>query len=211
MGDGRSACDRNARRDLGFVVESLDGAEAREHIEMIERILAESSQRLRSGADYFIVWGLYSAVVTASWQLIRNGTLPLAAAWGQAALLLVAIAYSVARARSKETCEGRRSLVQREFLNMLYLTLGLAFIMNVGAYRLLPGWSSSVIWSFAEAVVLLFVGLHGNRRALVGGIVVVVSVVVANFTPPSQAGFALAAGMLLGYGGFGVADLLARE
>ena len=178
---------------------------------MVDRILAESSQRLRFGADYFIVWGVYSAVVTLSWQLINNGTLPIAAAWGQAALLLAAIIFSVIRGRSKQACEGRRSLAQREFLNMLYLTLGLAFIVNVGAFRLLQGWSAAVVWSFAETVVLLFIGLHGNRRALIGGIVVIVSVVAANFMPAPSIGFVLAAGMLLGYAGFGVTELFARD
>lgn len=192
-------------------MDPLGGTEAREHIEMIDRILAESTQRLRFGADYFIVWGIYSAVVTTSWQLINNGTLPIATAWGQAVLLLAAIVYSIVRGRSKAACEGRRSLAQREFLNMLYLTLGLAFVLNVGAFRLLEGWSSAVIWSFAESVVLLFIGLHGNRRALVGGVVVIVSVVIANFMPAPVMGFVLAAGMLLGYAGFGVAESFARD
>jgi hypothetical protein len=192
-------------------VDSLDGTQAREHIEMVERILAESSQRLRFGAEYFIVWGVYSAVVTLSWQLINDGILPLAAAWGQAALLVAALVYSVVRGRSKEACEGRRSLVQREFFNVLWITLGLAFVVSVAAFHLLPGWSSAVIWSFAEAIVLFFIGLHGNRRALIGGIAVVVSVVAANFIPGSVAGYVLAAGMLVGYSGFGVAELFARE
>jgi hypothetical protein len=40
---------------------------------------------------------------------------------------------------------------------------------------------------------------------------VVVSLVAANFAPPSMAAYVLAAGMLAGYGGFGLSELLARD
>jgi MFS family permease len=192
-------------------VESLDSAQAREQIEMIERILSESSQRLCYGAEYFIVWGLYSGAVTLGWQLIDDGLLPLWSAWAMPVLLVAAIAFSIVRGRMKQNVEQRRSLVQREFFNVLWLTLGMAFIVNVGAYRLMHGWASAVIWSFAEAIVLLFIGMHGNRRALIGGVLVVVSVVIANFIPPTVAGYVLAAGMVAGYAGFGVAELFAGD
>ncbi|MBV8722108.1 MAG: hypothetical protein JO277_08170, partial [Candidatus Eremiobacteraeota bacterium] len=49
------------------------------------------------------------------------------------------------------------------------------------------------------------------RRAQVCGITVVVSMVVANFTRGDVTAYALAAGMIAGYGGFGVAELLTPE
>jgi hypothetical protein len=192
-------------------VDSLESKQAREHIEMVERILAESSQRLCYGTEYFIVWGLYSAAVTVSWQLIHNGVLPLTAVWGQATLLVAAIVFTIVRSRMKETREVRRSIAQREFFNMLWLTMSLAFVVNVGVFNLFSGWAQAAIWGFAEAIVLLFIGLHGNRRAQISGVLVVVSMVVANFTAPTAIGYVLAAGMLLGYCGFGIAEMLARD
>jgi hypothetical protein len=192
-------------------VDSIDGRQARDHIEMVERILVESSQRLCYGAEYFIVWGVYSAAITVSWGLIRTGALPLAAIWGQAALLVAAIVFTIVRSRMKRGEEPRRSLVQREFFNMLWLTLSVAFIVNLGAFNIFSGWAFAAIWSFAEAIVLLFIGLHGNRRAQICGVLVVVSIVIANFTGPQLTGFVLAAGMLAGYAGFGIAELLAGE
>jgi hypothetical protein len=53
--------------------------------------------------------------------------------------------------------------------------------------------------------------MHGNRRAQVAGILVVVSLIAANFAPPAIAGYILAAGMLGGYAGFGVSELLAHD
>ena len=192
-------------------MDSLDSREAREQLEMVQRILAESSQRLYHGAEYFIVWGFYGAAATVSWQLIHNGVLPLTAAWGQAVLLLAAIVFSIVRGRTKRVEERRRSVVQREFFNMLWLTMSLAFVVNVGAYNLFSGWASGAIWAFAEAIVLLFIGLHGNRRAQVCGVLVVVSIVIANFTPPTAIGYVLGAGMLAGYAGFGFSELFAGD
>jgi hypothetical protein len=192
-------------------VESLDGRQAREHIEMVERILIESSQRICHGAEYFIVWGIYSTVVTVSWQLVRNGTLPGAIVWGQAALLVAAIAFTIVRSRAVTSGVQRRSLVQREFFNMLWLTMSLAFIVNLGAFNIFSGWASAAIWSFAEAIVLLFIGLHGNRRAQICGVLVVVSIVIANFTAPASIGYVLGAGMFAGYTGFGISELVARD
>ncbi len=94
---------------------------------------------------------------------------------------------------------------------MLWLTMSLAFIVNLAAFNIFSGWASAAIWSFAEAIVLLFIGLHGNRRAQICGVLVVVSIVIANFIAPQFTGFVLAAGMLAGYSGFGIAELLAGE
>jgi hypothetical protein len=88
-------------------VDDLDSTQAREHIEMVERILTESSQRLCYGAEYFIVWGLYSGAITVWWQLIANGTWPVSWAWWQAVLLAAAIVFSIVRGRIKT--EGRES------------------------------------------------------------------------------------------------------
>ena len=192
-------------------MDSLESGQARDHIEMVERILAESSQRLCYGTEYFIVWGIYSAAVTVTFQLMHNGVLPLAAIWGQAALLVAAIAFTIVRSRTKDRTQVRLSIVQREFFNVLWLTMSLAFVVNVGAFNLFSGWASAGIWGFAEAIVLLFIGLHGNRRAQVCGVLVVVSIVVANFSAPTSIGYVLAAGMFVGYCGFGIAEMLARD
>ena len=192
-------------------MDSLESGQAREHIAMVDRILAESSQRLCYGAEYFIVWGVYGAAATVTWQLVHNGALPVAAVWAQAPLLLAAIVFTIVRSRTKESGVLRRSIVQREFFNMLWLTMSLAFVANVALFNIFSGWASAAIWGFAEAIVLLFIGLHGNRRAQICGVLVVVSMVVANFTAPAAIGYVLAAGMLAGYCGFGLSELFARD
>lgn len=192
-------------------MERLDASQARDHLELVERILAESQQRLCSGGEFFVVWGIFSAAVTIVLHLVGAGTLPEPVVWTLPALLAACVVFSVVRGRQLRRALGRQSIVQREFFNVLWLTLGLAFVANVGIYRIFSGMASAAIWSFAEAIVLLYIGMHGNRRAQVAGVLVVVSMIVANFTSPPNVAYVLAAGMVVGYAGFGLAELLARD
>ncbi len=192
-------------------VERLNASDARDHIEMVNRILAQSQQRLCAGGEYFVVWGLGSAYVTTLFQLVNNGLAPDKAVWSVPVVLALCALFSIYRSRTNRTALARSSLVQREFFNVLWLTIGLAFVSNIAAYKIFSGIASAAIWNLAEAIVLLYIGMHGNRRAQIAGVLVVVSLIAANFAAPSFAGYVLAAGMLVGYTGFGVSELLTRE
>jgi hypothetical protein len=191
-------------------VEPIDTTQARDHVEMVDRILARSQDRLCAGGEFFVVWGLFSGFVTAVWQLIDNGLLPHGALWFSAAALAAAIIFSIARGRYYSQRRERRTFLESEFFNILWLAVGLAFLANWTAFNLFTGWGQAAIWTFAESIVLLYVGLHGNRRALIAGIVTVASMVAANYVGPGIAGYVLAAGMVAGYAGFGMAEILTR-
>lgn len=190
-------------------MDRLDAASARDHIEMVDRILAESQPRLCAGGDFFVVWGVAGAFITVLFRLVDIGTFDPRVLWSVPIVLAASVVYSVLRARSLRQTIARTSLVQREFFNVLWLTLGLAFIANVAAFRIFHGIANAAIWSIAEAIVLLYIGMHGNRRAQIAGLLVVVSLVAANFIAPDRAAYVLAAGMLVGYAGFGLSELLA--
>lgn len=199
-------------------MEPIDAGQARDHIEMVDRILAESQQRLCSGGEHFVVWGIASAFVTVVAQLAHIGSLPKAAYWSVPLVLGLAALFSFVRGRQTRLALARSSLVQREFFNVLWLTLGLAVIVDVAVSDIFSGLASAAIWNVAEAIVLLFIGLHGNRRAKIAGALVVASLIVANAVEanfsaydPNVAAYVLAAGMLLGYTGFGASELLARD
>jgi hypothetical protein len=193
------------------MMDRFDAAQAREHIEMVDRILAEAHPRLCAGGEYFVIWGIASAYITIAVHLVDSGSLPAAALWSLPVVLAACAIFSVLRGRATQRVLARTSLVQREFFNVLWLTLGLAFVVDVAAFRLFPGIAGAAIWSVAEAIVLLYIGLHGNRRAQIAGVLLVVSLVVANFTAPGLTAYVLAGGMLVGYAGFGVAELLSRS
>ena len=192
-------------------MERIDAAGARDHIEMVERILAEAQPRLCSGGEYFIVWGIASAYVTLCVHLVSIGRVAGVAIWSTPVVLGAAVLFSILRSRALGRTFVRTSLLQREFFNVLWLTLGLAFVANVAINRIFSGMASAAIWSVAQAIVLLYIGMHGNRRAQIAGILVVVSMIAANYAQPGLTAYVLAAGMLAGYAGFGVAELLARD
>ena len=195
-------------------MERIDAAQARDHIEMVDRILAESQpaalRRRRVFRRLGHRLGLHHRALCSS---SINGRLPVRGALVGAVRAIVAAPFSAIfrSATDAPQCSQRSSLVQREFFNVLWLTIGLAFVVDVAVYRIFTGMASAAIWSVAEAIVLLYIGMHGNRRAQVAGVLVVVSLVAANFAAPALAGYVLAAGMLVGYAGFGASELLARE
>jgi MFS family permease len=191
-------------------MQQIDASQARDHLEMIDRILAESHQRLCAGGEYFVVWGAISAYVTILTNVVGHGRLPPAAMWTAPVVLLAGAVFSIVRGRLTRRVLKRSSLLQREFFNVLWLTLGMAFVADAAAFNIFTGLASAAIWSVAEAIVLLYIGMHGNRRAQIAGVLVIVSLIVANFASTSAA-YVLAAGMLAGYTGFGASELFARD
>lgn len=191
-------------------MDEVGSAQAREHIELVERILAQSSRRLRVGGEYFVVWGLYSAGAILVMQLVADRLVPSIAFWALLPLMLAAVVFSALRGRAIARCKGRLTAVEREFFTVLWLAIGLAFLANVAGFRIFPEWGIAGLWTVATAIVLFFIGSHGNRRATLGGIIQVISLALANLDI-AQAGYILAAGMLVGYAGFGLVELLAGE
>lgn len=96
-------------------VEPLDAAAAQDHLEMVNRILAESHQRLCNGGEYFVVWGVGSAYITVLAQLVHGGLLPYAATWSLPIVIAACAAFSIVRGRQTRVVLQRSSLLQREF------------------------------------------------------------------------------------------------
>lgn len=188
----------------------MDASEAREHIAMVERIIAASSRKLETGGEFFVVWGIAGALMDVVVTRVLAGLLPVAAMWINALLIVAAIVFTVMRSRYYKRCGVTMSLLQREYLNVLWLAMSLAFLSNVIGFNMFGPMAQIAMWNIVEAFVLLYIGMHGNRRAQIGAIVLIVSIALANFMTP-YSGYILAAGVLFGYGGFGLADMLARE
>ncbi len=188
----------------------MDASEAREHLEMVERIVAATSRRLEGGGEFFVVWGVVSAYACFTFQMIIQGTWPWQMLWLAGAADVCAIVFSIVRGRYYRRNVARMSFIQREFYNVLWLSFGMAFVVDVLGFNIFPAWAQSAIWSVAETFVLLYIGVHGNARAIVGALAIVVSIAVANFAP-HYVGYWLAGGMLVGYAGFGLLELLAHS
>ena len=187
----------------------IDGPEASEHLAMVDRIVERSSTRLNVGAEYFVVWGLASATMSLMYQLIGTHLAPANAIWIAWGAALAAVAFSIWRAKSARL--PRLSFLEREFLTVLKVAMMVTFfvfIIEIFGANLFGGIGMGAIWSFAASIVLFYIAMHGNRRALGGGIILMLSLVVANVRP-DYAGYALSAGMFVGYAGFGALELVA--
>lgn len=188
----------------------MNPSEAREHLDLVDRILTRGDGEICIAADFFVVWGIVAAIIDIVVQLILGGKIgPNWLALPMASLAL-GIIYSIFRGRQLKRSSERQTLMQREYLNIIWLAVGVIAVAQLGAFRLFDNWSGAALWTVAASIVTFYVALHGNRRALLGGIVLLASLFVANFTP-HLTGYVLAAGMLVGYTGFGVAALLARD
>lgn len=188
----------------------MDSTEAREHLEMADRIVAASTRDLclTYGAPYFMIWGAFAALVDASAELAIHGALSQRFFLGiDITALGLAIVASAVFGAIGRSGKGSLSFVQREFLRAMGVTFALVFIAEF-APRLFPGFSASAIWTVACAIVLFFIALHGNRRALLCGLIVLASLFAANAVHGIE-GYVLAAGLLVGYAGFGVLEMLA--
>lgn len=191
-------------------MDGLTAPQAREHIEMVDRILNRSERSLRVGGEFFLIWGLWGAAVTVVFQLIHARLVPASAFAALAVLLAAAVIFSVIRIRQLGKRRESISLLQREFFAVLIISWGVTFVAVMLGSRLFPGFASSAIWNVAAAILLFFIASHGNRPALIGGIVLLGSIGAANFMP-LYAGYVLATGMVLGYAGFGVVSLISRD
>lgn len=148
-----------------------------------------------------------SALISVAFQVVRDGTLPPGILWVVLAFYLAAIGATVWRVRVLKRTGGRMSVVQREFLSVLWSAMGMALVGQFAGFRLFSGWAQAAIWTVASGTVLFYIALHGNRRAVASGIVLIVSLIAAN-TWSAYAGFILGGGVALGLGGFGLSELL---
>jgi len=122
----------------------------------------------------------------------------------------LAIVYTIIRVRGLSSHSKRMSRAQYEYLNVLWLVFGITAVASSAAFNIFSGWSAAALWTIAAAIVTAYIAIHGNRRAAVGAVILIASLVAASFMPHVP-GYVLAAGMLVGYSGFGLATMLARD
>lgn len=189
----------------------MDRTEAREHLEIADQIVAAATRELslRYAARFFIVWGVAAGSVDLIYGLVLRHAAPDWTQWIGLALLVFAVAFSIVYGRRSHDAACSMTFLEREFLNVLWIAMGVAFIANVGTQELFSPVGIGALYTIAASIVLFFIGMHANRRAIVGGIILIASLILAG-AMPAYADFVLAAGFYLGYAGFGIAESLAH-
>lgn len=180
----------------------MDAREAREHLEMVDRILTRAEgEPVRFIPGLIIVWGVAAAAIDAGQQLYFSHVEGRFGAWLADAALLIGVLYSVAVSMS--ISRNRRF----ERVSITEMRLGrimgaVWFTVLVAAFaqpHVFAGWGGAAVWSMGAAIMMLMSGFSGDRRGLAGGLILLASVLAANYVLPQTPGYVLAAGFILGY------------
>lgn len=180
----------------------MDMGEAREHLEMVDRILARAEDKpVALIPGLIICWGFAAAAICAGQQLYVSHIAGDWGLWAANAGLALGILYSVAVSVSlmRNNCYERVSTLEKR----MGRTMGAVwFTVIVAAFsqpHVFAGWGAAAIWSMGSAIMMLTAGFNGDRRGLAGGLVLLASVLAANYLLPQAPGYVLAAGFILGY------------
>lgn len=180
----------------------MDAREAREHLEMVDRILVNAEDRpVKMIPGLLIVWGIAAAIIDAGQQIyvqhIGGNAGVLAADLALLIGILCSIGVTVSLFRNHRY--ERISIVEQRMAR----TMGAVwFTVIVAAFAqpvVFAGWGGAAVWSMGGAIMMLMAGFNGDRRGLVGGLILLASVLIANYATPHVPGYALAAGFILGY------------
>jgi hypothetical protein len=188
----------------------MNASEARDHLEMVDRILARTTGPMPLSPYPYLIWGIAGAILQVIAQLvfIQNGSHWLFAISmvTLAAAIALTCVWSVQLHKEKE----QSSLIGRQVFYVFNAAWIVALGIQLGAATIFPTWAQAALWVLTYGMAMLFVGmLTQNRPTFVGGCVMLLSIVAANFAPP-YAGYLLGLGDLLGMAGAGVV-LLARR
>lgn len=176
--------------------------EAREHLEMVDRILTHAEEEpVRLIPGMLIVWGIAAAAIDAGQQFAFSNATGKAGLWVAGAALAIGILYSIAISVSL----SRNHRYERVSLLEMRMgrTMGAVwFTVLVAAFaqpHVFAGWGGAAVWSMGAAIMMLMAGFSGDRRGLAGGLILLASVLAANYAFPQTPGYALAAGFIFGY------------
>jgi hypothetical protein len=176
----------------------MDPNEAREHLEMVDRILshAEPPRDSRPWSWFLVVVGTGAALLDAGaqfgadrhgWAMSVAGATVMVAAYAYMIALTIAARRTAVRVSAAQARIGRAS-------SAVWLAV---FIAAFAQPHIFGEWAAGAIWSLGATIQMLMWGFFGDRRALAGGLILGASMIAANYV--AKPGYALAAGFVFGY------------
>ncbi|GAC1359011.1 MAG: hypothetical protein NVSMB31_19370 [Vulcanimicrobiaceae bacterium] len=175
---------------------------------MVDRILARVEEPCLSGVPY-IIWGIVGGGTDVLTQIvvIQNGAPSLL--WLSAVLMLAAVGFMIWDGMRKAHSQ-RRGLLDRHIGMVFIISWVVSLVVMMFANHIFAYWAQGAIWSLMFGAAMMYTGsLARSRISFSGGVILIASILAANFTP-HYVGYVLAAGFLAGMGGAGVALALAR-
>ncbi len=180
----------------------MDAWEAREHLEMVDRILVNAGEQpVRMIPGMLIVWGIAAAVIDAGQQLYVQHIGGHAGALAADIALLMGFLFSVGVSVSlfRNHRYERISIVEQRMARTMGAVWFTVIVAAFAQPHVFAGWSGAAIWTMGAAIMMLMAGFNGDRRGLIGGLVLLASVLIANYATPYAPGYVLAGGFILGY------------
>lgn len=181
----------------------MDAREARDHLQMVDDILKHAEDAgwaCREMGVTLIGFGIGAALLNLAYQgsVGTGGAGPSWMIATGAAFLFASLVYMGIWMALEHRAAERVSLRAVQSGRVMGAVWGSVFVAAICQPHVFNGWSASAIWSLGGAISMLVNGFLGDRRALAGGLLLLVSLLVANYVP-AITGYALAAGFLAGY------------
>lgn len=182
----------------------LDPELARDHLQMVDRIMAGADRNVRLLPAPFIAFGIAGGIADLSADLVSRGAAGAPLIWFSVAVWIVAVAISIYAGVRLRRTKQRFSILDGQLFALFNVIWIVTLTVAFGAGHIFTQWAAGAIWSFAYGIALIFVGTQGNRVTFAGGVILIASIVAANFFY-DYAGYIFAAGMWIGMAGTGVA------
>ena len=190
-------------------METLTTSQARDHIEMVDQILSRSERSLR-WAVVFLVWDLWAAAVTPAFQPAR---LVKSAPTGASFCPYCSRRTSLSASSAARPSSARRVVAPPASFSAAQ---AISLVVTLSRSCRLPALSGirqfgAMECSSGHRARALLHALARQPRAPACGVITIGLTRRRQLSRPHYAGYALAAGMLFGYAGFGLISLIARD
>jgi hypothetical protein len=180
----------------------MDTREARDHLDMVHRILTRAeNEPVCVIPGLVIAWGIAAAAIDLGQQMEFSHAGGAVAQWLPTVALVAGSLYSIFLALSIVRNRGAERVSRNEvrlgrMMGAVWFTV---FVAAFAQPHVFAGWGGAAVWSMGAAVTMLIIGFSGDRRGVIGGVILLASILAANYLLPQAPGYALAAGFIFGY------------
>src|SRR5579872_6409883 len=176
----------------------MDAREAREQLEMVDRILsrAEPPKGHRPWTWALVVLGIAAALLEVGSQVSRDGHGNAVIEAG-AGLMAAGYLYMIWVAVVSKRNAGRLPAGEARIGKASAAVWTAIFIAFWAQPHIFSDWALGAIWNVGGAIQMLMFGYFGDRRAFIAGLLIALSIPAANWSP--QPGYVLAGGFIVGY------------
>jgi len=193
--------------------EDLSAAQAKDHLQMVDRILSRTEAANGVSGWPFVVWGAYGAASNGVAQLAAGGSHISGNVWLAGEVLVVVaislffIIQGVSGMRNRE----RLGLIDRHIGTIFMIGWVVAWVTTLMAGNIFGNWALSAIWSLIYGITMMSCAAMLRSKVMFGGgVILIASIVLANYSY-HLAGCFLGLGFLVGMGGTGLLLLTGRR